>query len=85
MAGLHFRFCWLKLCQPLTAVTENATEYRVDLCQVSDTDIEATVNQRRTPDGPLLNPHVFRVVIASQWHLRLWDSWFCMTITYHVV
>ena len=34
---------------------------------VSDTDIEATTNQRWTAEGPLANPHMFRVVIASQW------------------
>ena len=40
----------------------------VPIFLVSDTDIEATTNQRWIPDGHLANPHVFRVVITSQWH-----------------
>ena len=38
---------------------------------VSDTDIDAAAVQRWTSDGPLVTPHVFHVVIVSQWHLSL--------------
>ncbi len=38
----------------------------VPMCLVIDTDTEATANQWWTSEGPLVNPHVFRVVIGSQ-------------------
>ena len=46
----------------------------VPIFLVSDTDIEATTNQRWTSEGPLANPHVSRVVIASQWRRSLCSS-----------
>ena len=46
----------------------------VQIFLVSDTDIEATANQRWTSEGPLANPHVIRVVIASQWRRILCRS-----------
>ena len=75
--------CWEYLVEvepSLTADTLKAIEKLfgelefVPIFLVSDTDIEATANQRWTSEGPLVNPHVIRVVIASQWHRSLFSS-----------
>ena len=47
---------------------------------VSDTDIEATANQRWTLDGLLAASRGFRLVIASQWQLSPSSSSFRMRL-----
>ena len=49
---------------PLSSVSVELKLLPINL--VSDTDIEVTANQRWASDRPHANPHVIRVVIASQ-------------------
>ena len=81
--GLHGRSCLQKACQQAMAVDVkgNAAQQRVvPICLVSNTDIEATANQRWTPDGPLATPQLFRVAIGSQWRLGLCSSSFRISL-----
>ena len=71
-----------KHIQGTTRVTQASKRSRTCSNLSSETDIQAMGNRQWTWVGPLVNPHVFRGVIAPQWRRRFCSSSFRMIITY---
>ena len=69
-------FCHVGFCPDTPSNTSSSL-----FCLVGNTDVEETTNRSLTPDVPLANPTVIRVV-ASQWHLSLRSSSFRMNSKY---